>query len=316
MRVSPGTRDRSLIITITDGVGVPQDNLDAATAPALYIARGNGTAKFQIKYTGWASGPALVDLASETDDFTQGGIYWLGGGGRYRLDPPETLYDTDGTAPQILTTTADRDVYHTPIDVQWRDEVIQSGTARNGPSSGDFQYNSLRLAASEPGQDVTGKLVRLVRGTGAPDSQVAISYGTVDGLTSVLKFGRGWFNDTPDGSTEYEILNTCQPSLVQNARAAADLQSINDDTTGAQGLESTGVAVNDNGDSIGAAVMAGFVEEALTLKTVLQRLNGLAHGLVSSVDNGNGTVTLTVKAEDGTTTLFSRTYNPTTGART
>lgn len=53
-----------------------------------------------------------------------------------------------------------------------------------------------------------------------------------------------------------------------------------------------------------------------TFDTWATNVRAATRGLVSVVDNGNGTYTLTFKKADGTTTAFSITYNPTTGART
>jgi hypothetical protein len=82
------------------------------------------------------------------------------------------------------------------------------------------------------------------------------------------------------------------------------------------------------GSSLGAAVNAvptaaanatatlAATADGVATSTILARLNALARGLASVTNNGNGTYTLAFKLQDGTSTAFTVTYNPTTGART
>lgn len=63
------------------------------------------------------------------------------------------------------------------------------------------------------------------------------------------------------------------------------------------------------------AILAGTVD-TVALSTLLQNLQAAAKGTVGVVDNLDGTYTLTFKKVDGTTTAFTKTYNPSTGTRT
>lgn len=80
---------------------------------------------------------------------------------------------------------------------------------------------------------------------------------------------------------------------------------------------SVGKLVKDNVNaavgSVPTAVMASTAPDGVAASTILSRLNAFAKGHRTVTNNGNGTYTIAFKAEDNTTTLFSVTFNPTTG---
>lgn len=84
----------------------------------------------------------------------------------------------------------------------------------------------------------------------------------------------------------------------------------------------TGTAfVSQTGDAYAAAngVPAALLStnvDTIPLSTLLTEVLSAADGKVGVTNNGDGTYTLAFKKRDGTTTAATRTYNPTTGART
>jgi hypothetical protein len=262
--IRPGQKEITVDIQATDEGGIPLDGKVAADFPQLYVSLGDHAQSIPL---------SLADIAV-TDAWTEGGIVQKSGKGTFRLDLPDSVALVSlGEHDITIHGYASGFVVWEKFPVEYADAVIQAGTARNGPATGAFEFKSLRLAASEPGYDLTGKLVRLVRGTSAPDAQVAIGYGTVAGLSSVLTFGREWFTDKPDGSTEYEIVNTSQPALAQNARAAADLQSVNNDVDMVTFFENLADSILDRADAV----------ETYTPRQILR---GIFAALLAKTTNG------------------------------
>lgn len=68
--------------------------------------------------------------------------------------------------------------------------------------------------------------------------------------------------------------------------------------------------------AVAAAVMASTAADGVALSTLLTNINAAGKGNVAVTNNGDGTYTLAFKRENGTTTAFTKTFNPTTGTRT
>jgi hypothetical protein len=58
------------------------------------------------------------------------------------------------------------------------------------------------------------------------------------------------------------------------------------------------------------------VIDTLSLTDILKQIRAGALGVAGVTNNGDGTHTIAFKAVDGTTTVVTRTFNPSTGIRT
>lgn len=100
------------------------------------------------------------------------------------------------------------------------------------------------------------------------------------------------------------------PSLslgdVVDLRVAATVNSVTDN----------GIIWTDTSDGSSPSELLAATVDTVALSTLLTNVQAFAAGLVGVTDNGDGTYALTFKKQDGTTTAFTRTYNPATGTRT
>lgn len=108
MQISPGATGQSLLVAIYDNNGLPVTGLVAATFPTLEGVR------IAEEATAF---PTLTDLADQDSAFAAGGVKEYGSTGRYRVDPPDSLWATECRQVEIVGGATNKWVVCPPIEV-------------------------------------------------------------------------------------------------------------------------------------------------------------------------------------------------------
>jgi hypothetical protein len=192
-------------------------------------------------------------------------------------------------------------------------DIAAVGTsAASAASSAGSAASAASSAASSAGQaasDTSTILGRLGAFTGSGLNTVLGFFRAMMRKTAALTPSDvgGSYDNTTDSLEAQQEAGTGGGGLdAAGVRAAVGLATANLDTQ----LDALPTAAE-----IVTAILAGTAD-GIAVSTVLARLNAFTRGHRSVTNNGNGTYTIAVKAEDNTTTLFSITFNPTTGAVT
>jgi hypothetical protein len=122
--ISPGATSQSLIVFIGDNNGLPVTGLNAASFPTL---KGLRVGEEETAF------PALSDLADQDAAFTAGGVIEYGSG-RYRVDPPDSLWATPSRQVEIIGEADNKRVLCPPIRVSG--DQIQAWLALNIKTTG------------------------------------------------------------------------------------------------------------------------------------------------------------------------------------
>jgi hypothetical protein len=139
-----------------------------------------------------------------------------------------------------------------------------------------------------------GTSVLLSSGTGT--GQVLLNAGHISNVDTLMTY---------TGNTVQTGDSYARLGLPNGASISADIQTR---------LATTGYTAPPSAATIASQIFSTDVD-GVVFSTMLTNINAGVKGDVSVGNNGDDTYTLTFKKEDGVTTAFSATYNPSTGVR-